>query len=432
MKASERNGKAGEPNPEGNDPFGMSKFSPRRNTVKIVTCLALIILLLAGATVHAAMAGGAADIAIPATALAVAAIMLCILVRVSIRTVEGEIWIRRLGMGDLDYRVEPRGNDEIAKALHALEAVRQTCIRAMQLDRVQQLSEELQAKNGELETTLEELKRTQDRIISQQKLAELGELSAGVAHEMRNPLQFVRNFATSSEMIAAELEKMLEQPEGFDREEAMELAQDLTENMERVVRHSDRANGIVSGMLMLDRGTGGGFRPMELNRLVTEQANLAHHAVQAQEPGFSADITLDLEEDLGEITAVPEDLARVVANLVTNSCQAMAEKAVEAGDHYVPELRASTARTQEGTTITVRDNGMGMTPEVMGRMFNPFFTTRETGRNTGLGLSLSHDIVREHGGSIEVRSEPGEYTEISVLLPPEGERSREGIQTPSG
>ena len=229
--------------PWGNDPLGMSKFSPRRNTVKITICLILIIGLLAGATIQANMIGGARAAAIPLAGLTAGVIIIYILVRVSVRTVQGEIWIRRMGTGDLEYRVEPTGNDEITKVLEALETLRQSSIRAIQLDRVQQLSDELQQKNQELETALEELRRTQDRIISQQKLAELGELAAGVAHEIRNPLQFVRNFAISSGMLIDDLEALLEQPDGFDREEARDIMRDILDNMERMTHHSDGPTG---------------------------------------------------------------------------------------------------------------------------------------------------------------------------------------------
>ena len=322
--------------------------------------------------------------------------MIGILMRASIRTVQGEIWIRRMGMGDLEYRVEPTGNDEITKALEALETLRQSSLRAMQLDQVRLLSQELREKNAELESTLEKLRSTQDRIISQQKLAELGELSAGVAHEIRNPLQFIKNFTISSELLISELKTLLEQPDGLNEEEARDLIRDISENLERVTHHSDRANGIVSGMLTLDRGTGGGFRPVDLNRLVTEQTDLAHGAVQAQEPGFSTRVNIEKDPDLGEVTLVPEDIARVIVNLVTNACQAMAEKAPGACENYMPELLVRTSGTGDGVTITVLDNGPGVTPEIARRMFIPFFTTRDTALNTGLGLSLAHDIAREH------------------------------------
>ena len=261
---------------EGNDPLGISKFSPRRNTVKITICLVLIIALFAGATIQAIMMGGAQAAAIPFAGLTVSVIMICILVRVSIRTVQGEIWIRRMGMGDLEYRVEPTGNDEIAKALEALETPRQSSLRAMQLDRVQQLSDELQEKHQELERTLEELRRAQDSMVSQQKLAELGELSAGVAHEIRNPLQFVRNFADASAAITGLLtETMAQERSPENLEEIEELTSNLRNNMERITHHCDRANRIVTAMLGMNREGEGEFRNIPVNQLVRDQAQLA-------------------------------------------------------------------------------------------------------------------------------------------------------------
>ena len=334
-----------------------------------------------------------------------------------VRTVAVEVWIQRLGMGDFEFRIEPRGNDEVAKACMSLETLRQSSIRAMQVDRVQQLSEELREKNTELEQTLVDLRQSQDRIISQQKLAELGELSAGVAHEMRNPLQFILNFSSSSREIVRELGEVLEKPEGVDWDEVKELVGDLENNTERVLHHSGRASGIVSAMLTLDRGVGGAFRPVDLNELLVEQAHLAHRAAQSYEAGFEAEIITELEEGLEEVVAVPEDIARVIANVVTNSCQSMAERArlEEAG--YKPEMVVSTASLEDGVAIVVRDNGMGMTEEVIAKMFNPFFSTKNTGRNTGLGMSLSYDIVREHGGDIHAESELGQYAEVRVELP---------------
>ena len=401
---------------ETNDPFGMAKFSPRRNTVKIVACLLIIILLLAGNTIQDALNGSVTDAAIPATALAVAVIMVWILIRASIRTVEGEIWIRRLGMGDLDYRVKPKGNDEIAKALHALEAVRQTCIRAMQMERVQQLSEELQQKNQELENTLGELRRTQDQIVAQKKLAELGELSAGAAHEMRNPLQFIRNFGQLSGDIAKDLDEIIREGTIPDPAETAELTGNLIENMQRIVHHTDRANRIISDMTAASRRGNGTFSKTDLNRLLADQTNLAWQAARAQEPEFVIEIEQDLDEDLEPVNAIPEDLARVFTHLVSNACQAMSEKAKNDQAGYLPKLRIETRQTPDGARIRVRDNGTGIAPEVMARIFNPFVTTKNTEWNTGLGLSLSHDIMREHGGTITAESEYGEYTEMTVTL----------------
>ena len=340
--------------------------------------------------------------------------------RSSIRTVEGEIWIRHLGIGDLDYRVEPKGTDEIAEALHALEAVRQTCIRAMQLDRVQQLSDELQGKNEELEATLDELQRTQDRIVSQKKLAELGELSAGVAHEIRNPLQFIKNFAESSAGIVEELVGLLQQaganPGPEDRQEMDELAGDLSVNMERIAHHSGRANRIVTDMIALHRNTPRDFRRVDVNRLVMEQAMVAYQAARTRNMSFDVDTRQDLDPGAGEVSAIAEDLGRVFVNLMNNAYQATADRAEQDPD-YEPVVRIATARTGDRMEVRFRDNGVGMTPAVMARVFNPFFTTRSGNRSTGLGLSLSHDVVREHGGWISSESKLGEYTEMTVILP---------------
>ena len=258
-------------------------------------CLLIIILLLIGNTVQNIVNGGVGDAAIPATALTVAMFMVWILVRASVRTVEGEVWIRRLGMGDLEFRVEPKGNDEIAKALHALEAVRQTCIRAMQIERVQQLSDELQDKNQELEGTLAELRRTQDRVVAQKKLAELGELSAGVAHEMRNPLNIIQNFAQISEDIARELDEITGVEEAPNSTERAELTRQLMENMQRIVHNSDRTNRIVSDMTAIGRQGNGVFSKTDVNLLLANQINLAWQAVKAQEPEFSVEIQQDLD-----------------------------------------------------------------------------------------------------------------------------------------
>ncbi len=408
-----------------NDPFGMSKYSIRRYSVQHILLLFTVLGLIAAINVQAIILGNVALIATALAALLLALAMSGLVVLVGIRTVAIEVWIRRLGMGDFEYQVEPWGQDEVSKACLALETLRQNSIRAMQLDRVQQLSQELREKNEELESTLEELHKTQDQIISQQKLAELGEISSGVAHEIRNPLQFIRNFAVLSKDIGIELHDMVKQASGIDREEVEELVQDLADNMDRVVHHSDRANGIVSAMLMLDRGTGGGFRPVNFNSVVVEQINLAHRSVQTQDPGFSAKIELSLDESMEEVVAVPEDIARVIANLVTNACQAMAERALKESSEYVPELSVGTASVEDMVVMTIKDNGVGMTPETMERMFNPFFTTKEAGHNTGLGLSLAYDVIREHGGNIEAESELGLHTVMTIVLPKQSDKREE-------
>ena len=385
---------------ERNDPFGLSTFSIRRYSVQHMVLLFTVIGLQIGANVVAALHGNTVLIVLAGTMLGLTLAMTALVLHVGIRTVAVEIWIRRLGMGDFEYRIEPRGNDEVSKACLALETLRQSSIRAMQLDLVQKLSDELQEKNATLEDTLDELRKSQDRIISQQKLAELGELSAGVAHEIRNPLQFIRNFAANSEVIAGQIKEAPEQPEDSDLETVDELTEDLVENMRRIVMHSERADLIIADLLAMGRRGEGAFEPVDLNPFLAKQASLGYQAAQAQSPGFTAEIRQELDPDVGRIVAVPEDLARVFTNLVTNACHAMAERARDAGVDYAPELRIGSRRTDDGAAITIRDNGVGMTPEVMARIFSPFFTTKESSRSTGLGLTLSHEIVREHGGQI--------------------------------
>ena len=418
------NGGATDPfkGPETENPLGMSKFSIRRQSVRHFILLISLLALIAAINIQAILAGHVVLIALAASAMLVAVVMTGLITLIGVRSVAIEIWIRRLGRGDFEYRLEPWGRDEISLTCVALETLRQNSIRALQLDTVNRLSDELREKNDELERALSELRQSQDRIISQQKLAELGELSSGVAHEMRNPLQFIINFTSASIDVAGELRETVADLEDTKQEEAEELLRELTDNMERVMHHGNRASDIVSAMMIFDRGMGVGFRPLDLNQLIAEQTNLAHQAVRAHEPGFGANVGLRLEAGLEEVVAVPEDLARVISNLVTNACESMLEKTRLEGSEYAPELEVVSADGEDGVTITVRDNGAGMTEDIMARMFNPFYTTRDTGRNTGLGLSLVYEVVREHGGDIKVDSRPGQYTEIRVYLPkrPEG------------
>ncbi|MDE0170160.1 MAG: ATP-binding protein [bacterium] len=400
-----------------NDPFGLAKFSIRRSSVQYLLVVLVVIGLLIAANIQAALHGNTTLRVLAGTILALTLASTAFLIFKGNRTVAVEEWIRRLGMGDFEFRIEPWGHDEVSKACEALETLRQSSIRAMQLDLVQELSDELREKNAELQRTLEELRSAQDRIISQQKLAELGELSAGVAHEIRNPLQFIRNFAGSSQVMIGEIREMARGPGPEDPEEIDELTRDIGENMQRIVNHTDRADRIIADMLAMGRRSTGTFGPVDLNGLLEDQARLAHQAVQAQLPGFSAKIRYDIEPDLGDVHAVEEDLARLFTNLVTNACHAMVERADVSEDGYQPELRLETVRTPEGVAIRIRDNGVGMSPDVMSRIFNPFFTTKAGNRHTGLGMTLSHEVVREHGGRITAMSEPGEYTTMTVVLP---------------
>ena len=274
--------------------------------------------------------------------------------------------------------------------------------------------------NPWLQATFDLLKPTQDHIVSQQKLAELGALSAGVAHEIRNPLQFIKNFAQSSTALGEELADLLADPDKLASEKVRadiaEVTHDLTENMARIKTHSERANRIVTGMLALGRRSEREFRPVDINQLVVEQTMLAFQAARAHHPDFNLEIARDLDPGAGELDVAPADLGRVFINIVSNACQAVEQKRA-AGVAFDPVLRLTTRRDADGVSIAFRDNGAGMSETVLDRMFNPFFTTKEGTGGTGLGMSLSHDIVRAHEGTITAASVEGEYAEVTVRLP---------------
>ncbi len=349
--------------------------------------------------------------------LSLAAVLL-IIARAGPRIIALEFWIRRMGAGDLAHVVRPTGNDEITELAYDLEVLRRQSMRAQQLDLIQELSGELQAKNEQLEETLAELHRTQDQVISRQKLAEMGELTAGVAHEIRNPLQFVLNFAASSQDLMRELQENLEETADRDPELTREILTDLSQNMDRIQEHGKRANRIISDMLAMGRNARGRYSNVDVNVLVDDHLMLAYHSVRGQNPEFNAQIIKEFSPDAGEATVVPEDIGRVVLNLVSNACHALAQR-TQAEPEHEPVLRVGTGRLGEGVEITVRDNGTGMPKDVAEKVFNPFFTTKAAGQGTGLGLSLSNDIVREHGGVIQCDSREGEYAEFSVLIPAE-------------
>ena len=333
--------------------------------------------------------------------------------------------MRRMAAGDLEAPVEIGGRDEISEMGVALEGFRRSALEERRLNVVEQLAGELQEKNDELETVLGDLHRAQDQIVMQQKLAALGELTAGVAHEIRNPLNFVKNFSEGSDELLAELRETLDENAERLEEDQQALLRDisseLAENMERIRNHGERANRIVQDMLMMGRG-GGEREPTDINRLLDQNTRLAYHSARATNPEFQLDWQEDLDPKVGEIAVVPQDLGRVFLNMVGNACDATAEKreAAGPGDSYAPTLWLTTRRGEGEVEIRIRDNGNGIPDDAIDKIFNPFFTTKPTDQGTGLGLAISSDIVRQHGGTIGVESEPGEYTEMIVRIPVAG------------
>ncbi|MCE2524430.1 MAG: HAMP domain-containing protein [Acidimicrobiia bacterium] len=335
--------------------------------------------------------------------------------------------MRRMADGDLEDEVVIAGRDEVTEMADALEVFRRHALEVQRLNLVEKLAEELGEKNTQLEEVLDELHRAQDQIVMREKLAALGEVTAGVAHEIRNPLNFVKNFSEVSAELIEELREVLDEAEDEltdeQRELILEIAADLTENLDRIASHGNRANTIVHDMLMMSRETGE-WRLADLNGLIEEHARLAFHSARAVDPDFQLNLEFDLDPEIGELEVLPQDLGRVFINMVGNSCHATDEKRkelLEAGEgrSYMPTVR-TTSRKLDGTVeVTIRDNGKGIPPEVVDKIFNPFFTTKSTDQGTGLGLAITNDIVREHGGSIRVNSSPGEFTEMIITLPTE-------------
>jgi signal transduction histidine kinase len=283
------------------------------------------------------------------------------------------------------------------------------------------LLNELRDRTRELAKSLEELRTTQDRLVQTQKLALLGQLTAGIAHEIKNPLNFVNNFSGISAELIDELRDTLKSVSLDEkvRAEIEELADTLKGNFDKVVHHGRRADAIVKNMLQHSREGSGEHRVIDINALIEESLNLAWHGARAETQGFEIKLKQSLDPSAGRADVFPQDIRRALLNLIANGFYAATRRRAENnGGDYEPTLAASTKNLGDRVEIRIRDNGTGMTADVKEKMFNPFFTTKPTGEGTGLGLSISHDIiVKQHGGSIEVDTQPGEFTEIRVILP---------------
>jgi two-component system NtrC family sensor kinase len=283
------------------------------------------------------------------------------------------------------------------------------------------LFESVEARTRELAASLEDLRTTQDRLVQTQKLASLGQLTAGIAHEIKNPLNFVNNFSGVSAELIEELQEVLKDVSLNEkrRNEITELMDTLRGNLDKVVQHGKRADAIVKNMLLHSREGSGEHRVVDINAIVEESLNLAYHGARAEKQGFTITLEQSLDPAAGAADVFPQDITRALLNLISNGFYAAAKRKAEVnGGDYEPTLAASTKNLGDRVEITIRDNGTGIPPEVKEKIFNPFFTTKPAGEGTGLGLSISHDIiVKQHGGSIEVDTQPGKFTEIKVILP---------------
>ena len=282
------------------------------------------------------------------------------------------------------------------------------------------LFESVEARTRELASSLEELRTAQDRLVQTEKLASLGQLTAGIAHEIKNPLNFVNNFSAVSVELIDELREALGSAhlDSKLRTEIDEIADTLQGNLDKVVRHGKRADAIVKNMLLHSRQGSGEHRPVDINALVEESLNLAYHGARAEKQGFNITLERSFDPAAGEVDLFPQEITRVLLNLISNGFYAATRRKAEAnGDDYEPTLVAATKNLGDSVEIKIRDNGTGIPPEMKEKLFNPFFTTKPAGEGSGLGLSISHDIiVKQHGGSIEVDTEPGEFTEFRIIL----------------
>ncbi len=285
-----------------------------------------------------------------------------------------------------------------------------------------QTVEQLQKEIRERQRAEENIRAMQNQIIVQEKLASLGSLTAGIAHEIRNPLNFVNNFAELSveltQEILEEFENQKDRLEPSELEYLTEVLSDLHQNVNKIKEHGDRAARIVSNMLLHARGEKGEWSVTDINTLLAEAVNLAYHGMRGNDTVFNTTIKTEYDRSIEQLKVVPQDLNRALINILTNACYAVNEKKKEIGDGFVPALSVETTNLDEQIKICIQDNGKGIPDQVLDKIFNPFFTTKPTGVGTGLGLSMAHDIiVQQHRGDIKVETSVGDYTKFIIILP---------------
>lgn len=329
------------------------------------------------------------------------------------------IWL--VAMMILSSRQQKALQKEKQKTLQEEEQRKWMAVRKEELEKiVEERTAELRGQKEQVENALAELKSTQALLIQSEKMASLGELTAGIAHEIQNPLNFVNNFSEVNVELIQEMKEALEKGDG---EEALALSKDIEDNSQKIILHGKRADSIVKGMLQHSRSSSGTKEPTDINALTDEYLRLAYHGLRAKDKTFNAEIRTDFDTRIGTINVCPQDVGRVILNLITNAFYAVTEKSVKlhAGDSttsYQPTVSVSTHKLVGKVEIRVTDNGNGITEELLGKIFQPFFTTKPTGKGTGLGLSMSYDIITKgHQGELKVETKAGEGSTFIIILP---------------
>lgn len=282
------------------------------------------------------------------------------------------------------------------------------------IEELEQKRKAIEDSNNALQKSLNDLKSAQSQLIQSEKMASLGELTAGIAHEIQNPLNFVNNFSEVSKEL---LEEMLEELKNGDMEEVNAIAQDVIQNLEKILHHGKRADGIVKGMLQHSRSSTGAKELTDINVLVDEYLRLAYHGLRAKDKSFNASLETHFDESIKKIEIIPQDLGRVVLNLITNAFYACNEKEKLQIESFEPKVTVETQKIKDHLEIRVKDNGNGIPHKVLDKIFQPFFTTKPTGQGTGLGLSLSYDIIKSHGGEIKVNTLENQGTTFIISIP---------------
>ncbi len=327
-----------------------------------------------------------------------------------------QVGAARIGSGDLSHRISVKTGDE----LEALADQFNDMTKRLE-ESYAGLEQKVAQRTAELSKSLNELRTAQDRLVQTEKLASLGQLTAGIAHEIKNPLNFVNNFSSISTELLDELQEAVKgaKLEPGIAAEVTELSDMLRGNLEKIVQHGKRADSIVKNMLLHSRSGSGEHRPVDINAIVEESLNLAYHGARAEKQGFNITLEKSFDPAAGEVDLFPQEMTRVFLNLISNGFYAATKRKADSTESsFEPILLTATRDLGDRVEIRIRDNGTGIPPEVKEKMFNPFFTTKPAGEGTGLGLSISHDIiVKQHAGMIEVDTKAGEFTEFRITLP---------------